>query len=98
MDKQQEAAAAAAGTPSEDSISMKTEYPAHEVFVSEPLPVSVSKSEIRARVCSKRLGWPFFFESKAEEYRNIAVRNVLFKSVNIKRVISSYSNQTIALH
>jgi len=41
--KQQEAAAAVVGTPSEDSISMKTEYnPAHEVFVSEPLPVSDS--------------------------------------------------------
>lgn len=43
MDKQQEAAAAAAGTPSEDSISMKTEYPAHEVFVSEPPPVRGKK-------------------------------------------------------
>jgi len=38
MDKQQEAAVAAAGTPSEDSISMKTEYPTHEVYVSEPPP------------------------------------------------------------
>lgn len=44
MDKQQEAAAAAAGTPSEDSISMKTEYPSHEVYVSEPPPVSNSKT------------------------------------------------------
>lgn len=40
MDKQQEAAVAAAGTASEDSISMKTEYPTHEVYVSEPPPVS----------------------------------------------------------
>lgn len=38
MDKQQEAAVAAAGTASEDSISMKTEYPTHEVYVSEPPP------------------------------------------------------------
>lgn len=38
MDKQQEAAAAAAGTPSEDSISIKTEYPTHEVYVSEAPP------------------------------------------------------------
>lgn len=49
MDKQQEAAAAAAGTPSEDSISMKTDYPAHEVFVSEPPPVSDPERRIRAR-------------------------------------------------
>lgn len=41
MDKQQEAAAAAVGgTPSEDGMSIKTEYPAHEVYVSEPPPVS----------------------------------------------------------
>jgi hypothetical protein len=38
MDKQQEAAVAAAGAASEDSISMKTEYPTHEVYVSEPPP------------------------------------------------------------
>jgi hypothetical protein len=40
MDKQQEAVAAAAGAVSDDSISMKTEYPTHEVYVSEPPPVS----------------------------------------------------------
>lgn len=40
MDKQQEAVAAAAGVASDDSISMKTEYPTHEVYVSEPPPVS----------------------------------------------------------
>ncbi|XP_050434266.1 uncharacterized protein LOC126841711 [Adelges cooleyi] len=38
MDKQQEAAAAAAGTAADDSISMKTDYPAHEVYVSEAPP------------------------------------------------------------
>ncbi|XP_050544768.1 uncharacterized protein LOC126907484 [Daktulosphaira vitifoliae] len=44
MDKQQEAAAAAAGSVVDDSVSMKSEYPTHEVFVSEPPPAYKLKS------------------------------------------------------